>query len=571
MSDTRILAKWEPSAPVVRIGRTRAHTRTSRRDWLDRVSLLMVVLGWMALGLRLAADEVERRLEPGPLPGVGAMDVYHLFVDDRPVWLSTTAAWQKVPYTATRDAVRTDVTLWLRMHFDDWDTVPTELRIEGLNAMCERYRFLIASPDAWDRMGPTDWDKVPQPIRAMAFLHMVEYWSGYYQVGAAFGIPRQTVSDTLAAIVMSESWFDHRAVNVNRWGNRDLGVAQASDRARRRMVAWHSVGAVDILFSDDDYFDPWKGTRFVALWMGLLLEEVGGDLDRAVRAYHRGVAREADATGQKYLETVKQRRNRFIRNEGNSRTWDYLWRRNLVIGDEACRWLHRSQSASRPLEGATGVAETAASRRALIQAGTIARWYGADLGVVHAVGPEASATLPSTGTAGAQAGLAAHEAPACSVVRFDDPPRGTAGHVPRTHRAASADLGRPSPNRSEEVCDGLPHDRVGVRSERSQRLEHLGVSRGERFKGEGRAPPHETIWGRQRGRQGLQGLPVAGSQIFQDLSAGPRHVGIPLVGGHGNEALYVQARSGACSQRPQQGHLDVSRRGSIHLAQSVGV
>lgn len=47
----------------------------------------------------------------------------------------------------------------------------------------------------------------PQPIRAMAYIQMVKYWSGYYEVGTRFGLPRGTVTNTMNAIVMAESWF----------------------------------------------------------------------------------------------------------------------------------------------------------------------------------------------------------------------------------------------------------------------------------------------------------------------------------------------------------------------------
>jgi hypothetical protein len=157
---------------------------------------------------------------------------------------------------------------------------------------------------------------------------MTQYWNGYYQVGAGTDVPRGLMADTLTAIVMAESWFEHRAVNANPWGNRDLGVAQASDAARARMIALHDAGLVDVRLDDGDYFNPWQGTRFVALWMRMLLGEASGDLDVAVRAYHRGTERALLGEGEDYLATV-QRRRRLVRTTDASSPWAYLWAHGL--------------------------------------------------------------------------------------------------------------------------------------------------------------------------------------------------------------------------------------------------
>jgi hypothetical protein len=307
------------------------------RRWLLVVGVL-VVLG--ATGAWYAQREIERRLATTP-PTVPSIDILDLFTDDTPVRITLTVDWQKVPVTTTHDAVRRDWPIWRHMHFQDWDTVPGPLREEALDAMLARYRHLLTDPEVWDRMDARGWDRVPQPVRALAYRHMCEYWSGYYDVGGAFGIPRGLMADTLAAIVMAESWFDHRAVNENPWGNRDLGVAQASDNARERFRELYEEGQVDILLRDGDYFDPWKGTRFTALWMNLLLDEVEGDLDMAVRAYHRGVPRALarEEVAESYLETVRQRRRRYIRNQGDSPSWSYLWERDRALIGEAWPWL----------------------------------------------------------------------------------------------------------------------------------------------------------------------------------------------------------------------------------------
>jgi hypothetical protein len=67
-----------------------------------------------------------------------------------------------------------------------------------------------------------------------------------YDVGARYGIAPGLVSATAGAIVMSESWFEHRAIHGDRSGNVDIGLAQASDFARARMPELCKQGVVDV-------------------------------------------------------------------------------------------------------------------------------------------------------------------------------------------------------------------------------------------------------------------------------------------------------------------------------------
>jgi hypothetical protein len=211
------------------------------------------------------------------------------------------------------------------MRFDDWDMVPADVRQTALNNIWQRYQPVVATPREWDRMSAAEWDVVPQPVRAMAFLQMIRYWSGYYGVGSAFDLPRGTVSSTMGAIMMAESWFEHRAVSISRSGNRDVGLGQLSDWTRWRLTHLFEAGRIDFVPADEAaYYDPWQSTRMMALWFDLMIDEHAGDLNAAIRAYHCGTPLARAGDGEDYLASVIHKRQTFMRGESRSPAWNHL-------------------------------------------------------------------------------------------------------------------------------------------------------------------------------------------------------------------------------------------------------
>jgi hypothetical protein len=306
-------------------GGTAVHARRGRAAAVGRRAAALVCVAALVAAVPVVYYERARRAALAARPVLPFINVEKALFESEQTTVHVAAGGEYAVWPTTTRAVLTSPALWRRMHLVEWNAVPQPLRERALDNMLLRYRDLLMAPAAWDAMGPSDWDQVPQPMRTAAYRQMMAYWSGVYGVGENYAVPRRLMSDTLAAIVMTESWFDHRARFVNDRGNTDVGLAQASDFARARLRELYTLGRVDAAFHDDEYLDPWKATRFVALWMSLLLDEANGDLDVAIRAYNRGIARANDAIGMAYHATVRQRFARYIRNINAPAGWAYVW------------------------------------------------------------------------------------------------------------------------------------------------------------------------------------------------------------------------------------------------------
>lgn len=299
------------------------------RDARPRLAIPLVALGLLGGAVaaalhQYASSRAAPALPPAPrfLRAIGGIPTVEITI--------TTPAWTRERQVVTVHRLRTDPTLWRQMHFNDWDVVPEAVRDPALGLMVRAYASVVKGPRVWQDMSPDHWDDVPQPMRAMAYLRMVWHWAEVEALGEEFDVEPRTLAQTVGAIIMTESWFEHRAVNENPWGNRDLGLAQCSDHCRETIREMARDGAIEFDPADAEYFEPLVATRVATVWFERELLRAEGDVDLAIRAYHRGLDNAMDERGDVYLARVRRLRERYIRTQRASPSWRFITTRLAV-------------------------------------------------------------------------------------------------------------------------------------------------------------------------------------------------------------------------------------------------
>lgn len=288
------------------------------------VGTLVVVLGLLSVFAvrvhELASGRKPPPAAPAPAPLRAVSDLRQV-----PITI-TTRDWKKERRVVTVDRLRADRTLWRQMHLGDWDKVPRTIREGALEAMVRAYAVVLEGAAVWPTMSAAEWDGVPHPIRAMAYLRMIWYWAREEALGQQFGLRPERLAATVGGIVMAESWFEHRAVNENPWGNSDLGLAQCSDYCRAEIEQMAQKDQIAFTPTESDYFDPWTATRVATVWFERELLRAEGDVELAIRAYHRGIDNAMDEKGDVYFARVARLRENYIRTQRTSASWRFLTR-----------------------------------------------------------------------------------------------------------------------------------------------------------------------------------------------------------------------------------------------------
>jgi hypothetical protein len=92
------------------------------------------------------------------------------------------------------------------------------------------------------------------------------------------------------------------------------------------MAVMALTGMIRFAPSENDYFNPWVATRVATVWFKRELIRADGDVELAIRAYHRGIDAAMDKKGDVYLAGVLRLREQYVRGQTASASWRFLAR-----------------------------------------------------------------------------------------------------------------------------------------------------------------------------------------------------------------------------------------------------
>lgn len=216
------------------------------------------------------------------------------------------------------------------------DSVRSNTSWKAYDALsCAQRKYVLDTQHVQGMREGESVEDLPAPVRATKTLQRIDEWVGRTGLDSLLG--RRTARHTLGAIAMSESFFDHRAINQHRTGD-DLGLFQASRWARNQRV-----GGTDFSrWANSDWYEVERSVEFGAKFFRRLLDDAESDLSTAIMSYNTGLrsARNGSAQAKRYLEMVRDRRKRYFE-DPVSPTWRYVlessgWRERGRLRVSAC-------------------------------------------------------------------------------------------------------------------------------------------------------------------------------------------------------------------------------------------
>ncbi|HEV3484814.1 MAG TPA: hypothetical protein VG106_05360, partial [Vicinamibacterales bacterium] len=110
---------------------------------MGTVKAVLVAAALATLGYLLLVQDVTARARP-PVPR--PLFVYNALADSRPLDVTVTRNWKTVRFESSADELTAAPSIWMEMHFGDWDRLPADVRKRGLARLRHRFINAVAGP-----------------------------------------------------------------------------------------------------------------------------------------------------------------------------------------------------------------------------------------------------------------------------------------------------------------------------------------------------------------------------------------------------------------------------------------